>query len=114
MIEGNANGSVYVRSTPTTASSANVVGSLMLGDKFTASETSQDSGGRGLWLKLLSKNGVAVTTPMWIAGWVVTYKIVPDQIPQEPLGVPVEIQLVEKFENGASRTSVWANPTVVE
>lgn len=114
MIEGNANGSVNVRSTSTDASSANIVGGLIKGDTFTATETFHDSKGRGIWLKIVSRNNIPITTPMWIAGWVVTYRIVPDPVPEEPLGVPIQIQMIEKFENGATRTTVWENPTVVE
>ena len=64
------------------------------------------------WIKLSKINGSAVFG-LYIASWVVDYSEIP-QVPQEPIGVPIELEVIEKFEDGITRTSIWRNPTVVE
>lgn len=114
MIEGNVLSVKNLRSSPNDTSSTNLIGTIGGGSTFLGNETSQDSKGRGIWIKLLSINGVTVSTETWVAGWVVSYKTIPDPIPQEPAGVPVKLKLIEIFENGSTRESVWENPVVVE
>ena len=114
MIEGNVLSVKNLRSSPNDTSSTNLIGTIGGGSTFLGNETSQDSKGRGIWIKLLSINGVPVSTETWVAGWVVSYKTIPDPIPQEPIGVPVRLKLIEFFENGATRESSWENPVVVE
>lgn len=114
MIEGSVPSPKNLRSSPNDTSSANIIGTIGTGSVFTGSTTSQDSKGRGLWIKLDTINGAPTTRETWLAGWVVNYNVVPDPIPEEPLGVPVQLKLIEIFENGATRTSTWENPVVVE
>ena len=114
MIEGSVPSPKNLRSSPNDASSSNIIGTIGAGSVFTGSTTFQDSKGRGLWIKLDTINGSSVTKETWLAGWVVSYKIIEDPIPQEPLGVPVILKLTEIFENGEQRQTTWENPTVVE
>lgn len=115
MITGTNTTVKNLRSTPNDVSDSNLIGKLLANSSFTGSgETSQDSRGRGLWIKLSTINDTPVTVNTWLAGWVVDYKIIPDPIPEEPIGVPVELRLTEVFSNGTTRESVWVNPTVVE
>ena len=103
-----------LRSSPNDTSNVNLIGVIGAGSVATGNETSQDSKGRGLWIKLEIINGSPVIQETWLAGWVVKYRVVPDPIPEEPLGIPVQLKLIEIFENGATRTSTWENPVVVE
>lgn len=114
MIEGSVPSLKNLRSSPNDLSNLNIIGTVNGGSKFLGNETSQDSKGRGLWIKLISIDGVAVLRETWIAGWVVSYKVVSDPIPQEPIGIPVKLRLIEFFENGSTRESTWENPVVVE
>ena len=114
MIEGSVPSRKNLRSSPNDASNLNIIGFIETSSYFTGSITSQDSRGRGLWIKLNTINGVSVTEETWLAGWVVSYKIVADPTPQEPIGIPVKLRLVEIFENGSTRESTWENPVVVE
>lgn len=114
MIEGSVPSPKNLRNSPNDASSTNLIGTIGSGSIFTGSVTSQDAKGRGLWIKLDTINGAPTTVETWLAGWVVSYKSVPDPIPQEPVGVPVKLKLIEIFENGSTRESTWENPVVVE
>lgn len=114
MIEGSVPSPKNLRSSPNDATNVNIIGTIGAGSVFTGNTTFQDSKGRGLWIKLETINNSSVTKETWLAGWVVSYKTVEDPIPQEPLGVPVKLKLVEIFENGSTRESIWENPTVVE
>ena len=114
MIEGNVPSPKNLRSSPNDVSNSNLIGTIGTGSVFTGSITSQDSRGRGLWIKLNTVNGSPITKETWLAGWVVSYKIVPDTTPEEPLGAPVSLKLIEIFSDGKTRESTWENPVVVE
>ncbi len=114
MIEGSVPSPKNLRSSPNDLNGSNLIGTIGGGSVFTGSTTSQDSKGRGLWIKLDTINKSATINETWIAGWVVSYKTIPDPIPQEPLGIPVRLKLTEIFENGVQRESTWENPVVVE
>ncbi len=114
MIEGNVSGTKNLRSSPSDASSSNLIGTIAGGSSFIGSDTSQDSKGRGLWIRIVSIDNIAVTRETWLAGWVANYQVIPDPTPEEPIGVPLELRLIEVFSNGSTRESVWVNPTVVE
>jgi len=114
MIEGSAPSAKNLRSSPNDLNSINIIGTISGGSTFLGNETFKDAKGRGIWIKLLSINGVNVSRETWLAGWVVSYKVIEDPIPQEPIGVPVKLKLIEFFENGSTRESTWENPVVVE
>lgn len=103
-----------LRSSPNDDSNVNLVGVIGAGSVASGNQTSQDSKGRGLWIKLETINGSPVTKETWLAAWIIKYRIVADPVPQEPLGVPVRLKLIEIFENGLTRESTWENPVVVE
>lgn len=109
LVDGKTRGDINVRTSPVVNStnisfvSKGVVG--FEGELITSALDNKQ------WIKLSKLNGVVVSNS-YIASWVVYYKEV--IVPQEPLGVPIELQLVEKFANGSTRTSTWINPTVVE
>lgn len=114
MIEGSVPSPKNLRSSPNDASNTNLIGTIGAGSVFTGNATFQDAKGRGSWIKLDTINGSPKIEEIWLAGWVVSYKTVPDQIPQEPAGIPVKLKLIEIFENGTTRESAWENPVVVE
>ncbi len=113
MIEGTVPSPKNLRSSPNDASSENMIGTIGTGSVFTGNTTFQDAKGRGLWIKLETINGSPVIKETWLAGWVVSYKTVPDPL-EEPLGIPTSLKIIEFFEGGKSRETYWENPKLVE
>jgi hypothetical protein len=108
LVEGKTRGDINVRTSPIVSSNLAFTsrGIVTFEGELIASALDNKQ-----WIKLSKLNGVVVSNS-YIASWVVDYKEI--VVPQEPSGVPIELQLIEKFANGSTRSSVWINPTVVE
>lgn len=112
MINGKSLKNLNIRSTPV-VKTGNIVSSIAAGSSFIGSSLVVDEAVPSQkWIKLVSIDGVAVSGNQYLASWLVTFTETPS-VPQEPLGVPVEIRMTEIFADGDTRESVWNNPQIV-
>lgn len=119
IIYGHVKSNVNIRTSPSTATTSNINGSVYANQTFEGSGYVTDSGGRK-WVILTKVNGVPVYGK-YIASFVTAVVIdreIEDAAGEDIAGTPLRIRVVEEFrmEDGkiVTRTTVWENPQVTE
>lgn len=119
IIKGHVVSNVNIRSTPNSASTTNVVGTIFTGQNFIGSGYIKDTTGKD-WITLSKVNGVDKVgyIASYIAAVVVDETISDTPMPVEDLGIPEKVTTIEEFKlsDGSTKRRVieWNNPQVIE